>query len=164
LEGVIQIREMQPGDIDVILPIQQSSFDATPWDRKAYEEMEETLSFNRCIVAMWNAEVAGFASYRVIQDDAELLNIAVSPSRRRRGIGVLLLLGVIDAVKHSGAHRLFLEVRESNSAARKLYSRFGFEQQSRRVGYYSHPPEDALALVLATISGDNALEGPAPVK
>jgi ribosomal-protein-alanine N-acetyltransferase len=159
---------MQRGDIDAILAIQQSSFHATSWDRTAYEDMQEmpmqeTLTFNRCIVGTCNTEVAGFASYRVIQDDAELLNIAVSPSRRRRGIGVRLLLGVIDAVKRSGANRLFLEVRESNTAARGLYNRFGFEEQSRRVGYYSHPPEDALALVLATTS-DIALEGPSPGK
>lgn len=146
MEGLIQIREMSASDVEAILTIQAASLDAATWDRGAYEQTLAGVTPNRGIVALFETEVAGFASFRVIDCEAELLNLAVRPDRRRRGVGAQLIQAVMREVTRVGATRLFLEVRESNVAALNLYRRFGFEQQYRRAGYYRNPPEDALAL------------------
>ena len=146
MEGLIQIREMASSDVQAVLAIQAASLDAATWDRRAYEQMLAGATSNRCIVALFEDGVAGFASFRVIDYEAELLNLAVRPERRRRGLGTELLRAVTHEVTRMGATRLFLEVRESNTAAINLYRRFGFEQQYRRAGYYRNPPEDALAM------------------
>jgi ribosomal-protein-alanine N-acetyltransferase len=70
----------------------------------------------------------------------------VAPSARRRGIARALLERIMAEVMEAGVRALYLEVRESNSAARALYRTLGFEQVGQRRGYYQHPSEDALVL------------------
>lgn len=90
--------------------------------------------------------IAGFAGIMVIVDEAELLNIAVHPGYRRRGIGKLLLEQMIqEAVRH-GARRMLLEVRRSNCSAIDLYTRFQFTAFSERRNYYKNPVEDAIIM------------------
>jgi len=78
---------------------------------------------------------AGFALTRVVLDEAELLLLAVSPARRRHGIGEGLLRRAAEAARIMGAARLHLEVRDGNPAI-SLYKRSGFAQVGRRTGYY----------------------------
>jgi len=93
--------------------------------------------------------VAGYAVALTVLDESEILNIAVDPAMRGRGLGGRLLDAAIAEVAGRGAVAAFLEVRESNSAARELYRSRGFEELSRRRGYYRTPVEDALVLRLA---------------
>ena len=69
-----------------------------------------------------------------------------SPAARRRGIGGFLLDAMIAELRTEGVLILYLEVRESNEAARSLYESRGFVAVGRRPGYYRHPVEDALVL------------------
>jgi [ribosomal protein S18]-alanine N-acetyltransferase len=88
----------------------------------------------------------GFTVAWHVMDEGELANLAVAPQCRRRGIGRALLEAVtIDALGR-GTSRLYLEVRESNLAARQLYADAGFEEVGRRKQYYRQPVEDALIL------------------
>jgi ribosomal protein S18 acetylase RimI-like enzyme len=79
---------------------------------------------------------------RVSEDEFEILNLAVAPESRRRGLGRALLLA---ALARGG--RWFLEVRESNAAARALYGSLGFREIGERRAYYNDPPEKAIVLV-----------------
>jgi ribosomal-protein-alanine N-acetyltransferase len=79
-------------------------------------------------------------------EEAEILNLAVDSTRRRQGIGSLLMQNALAACKAVGARKIFLEVRDSNEAARKFYLRMGFTEVGRRREYYSRPLEDALIL------------------
>ena len=94
--------------------------------------------------------IAGFALIRVVEDEAELLTIAVDPKWRGKRIGQALLKAVFDDLLTTPARRMFLEVSEENAPAIKLYQREGFATISSRKGYY--PKADgsqATALVMA---------------
>ncbi len=93
-----------------------------------------------------NAEVAGFLVAKRIHAEWEIENIAVSGSARRRGLGTRLVGELIDLAKSRGGQAIFLEVRESNLAARMLYEKWAFEVAGRRKSYYDNPVEDALVL------------------
>lgn len=91
-------------------------------------------------------EVLGYALTRVVLDESELLNIAVSTKARRRGVGVALLRAAMETCRAHGAEWMLLEVREANLAARALYDRYGFVPVGRRAGYYHSPREDAIVM------------------
>ena len=82
----------------------------------------------------------------VMADEGEIADVAVLPAAKRRGIARALLERMSAELAEEGVHALFLEVRESNTAARALYSALGFAEVGRRPAYYRHPSEDALLL------------------
>ena len=90
--------------------------------------------------------VAGYVVGWHVLDEAELANLAVDPGIRGRGIGRLLLDAMLADARSRESARVFLEVRESNEAARQLYASRGFGQVGRRTKYYRGPEEDALIL------------------
>jgi ribosomal-protein-alanine N-acetyltransferase len=93
-----------------------------------------------------NSEIAGMIVVRTVAGEAEVLNLAVLPTRRRRGLASGLVQAALARARAAGAHRAFLEVRESNVGARGFYANMGFTEAGRRRGYYSNPIEDALVL------------------
>jgi [ribosomal protein S18]-alanine N-acetyltransferase len=86
----------------------------------------------------------GFLVARVIGSEWEIENIAIAGPARRRGLGTRLLGEFLDGVRAQGAEAVFLEVRESNRAARSLYEKWAFAESGRRKAYYSAPVEDAV--------------------
>lgn len=148
MERISQIRHMAGSDVDAILAMQAASPEAAAWNRQAYEMILAGSNINRCLVAMREDKPAGFACFRVIGGEAELLNLAVLPELRRQGIAAQLLEAVIREAAGNGAADLFLEVRDSNLAALALYKQFGFQLNHRRPGYYRNPPADALTMHL----------------
>jgi ribosomal-protein-alanine N-acetyltransferase len=90
--------------------------------------------------------LAGYAFARVIAGEAEILNVAVLPSYRRQGVGRQLLDSILAAVTAGGAVEVFLEVRESNQAARFLYETRGFRAVGVRTDYYRKPRENAVIM------------------
>lgn len=118
---------------------------AAPWDQAALAELLASPG----VFAV--AEEDGFILIRVVVDEAEILTLAVRPSARRAGLGARLVEAALVRAAALDAERMFLEVAESNGAARALYARSGFVEMGRRRGYYSHADgrrEDALTLVL----------------
>lgn len=97
-------------------------------------------------VAEEDGEVAGFLVARRVASELEILNFAVRPERRVRGIGASLLGEALAWGATFHAERAFLEVRASNLAALRFYEHHGFEVTGRRPRYYSAPIEDALVL------------------
>jgi len=127
------IRAGVAGDLERVEAIQQASPEASQWTVSDYLY----YSFS---VAEIDGAVAGFAVWRGVDvDEWELLNIAVDPAFRGRGVGRAL----IDALP---AGRVFLEVRESNAGARRLYEQCGFVAIGKRRRYYQHPAEDGIVL------------------
>jgi [ribosomal protein S18]-alanine N-acetyltransferase len=130
------IRPMRDSDADAVACIQAAAQEASQWDPRGY------LAFEAFVVEV-EGEVAGFAvSRRTAPDEAEILNVAVAPRWRRRGLARLL----IERATPAEARALFLEVRESNEAARAFYRAAGFTEYGRRPDYYSHPLEAAILM------------------
>ncbi len=117
----VVVRRGGPGDLDSIDRIQSASPEAAQWNVREYLEYDFA-------VAVCGECVAGFAiARRVAEGESELLNLAVDPAFRRRGIGRRLLAEL--TTSHPGV--LWLEVRESNGVARKFYESLGFGESGR---------------------------------
>lgn len=91
-------------------------------------------------------DLVGYMCYWLVFDELRLMNLAVEPSMRRRGIASDLIRHMLSVGRESGAVRAVLEVRASNAAARALYERVGFRQVALRRRYYTDPVEDAVLL------------------
>lgn len=94
----------------------------------------------------------GYIAVSIAADEAEVLRVAVRPEYRGRGIGRALLKTAVSALASRGARAVFLEVRESNLPARRMYRSAGFAECGRRRKYYRSPPEDAILMMLETQS------------
>lgn len=134
------------GGAEELYGIARRCFSA-PWSRLVFADMLEDDGCGFFCARACGAAV-GFCAVRAAADEGELLDIAVLPDYRRRGIGAALLDAGIEYLRGAGAGRIFLEVRESNSAARGLYASRGFSLCGRRRNYYSSPLEDAVVMVL----------------
>jgi ribosomal-protein-alanine N-acetyltransferase len=119
-----------------------------PWSEA---EIADLLASPLCFVL---DESQGFVMGRVVAGEAELLTIAVDPSAQGQGVGTRLMRQFLLALDRRGADRVFLEVAESNAAARALYTRAGFAVTGRRRGYYHGPDGMAVdAVVMARAVG-----------
>jgi [ribosomal protein S18]-alanine N-acetyltransferase len=132
----IELRPGSRGDLVSIAQIQAVSPEASQWDVQEYLKYE-------LLVAVCGGRVAGFAvARRLAEGEAELLNLAVDPAFRRRGVGRRLVAEV--ASFHPGM--LWLEVRESNANARKFYQSLGFCEAGCRPSYYPDSAEGAIVM------------------
>jgi ribosomal-protein-alanine N-acetyltransferase len=142
-----RIRPARPADGERLVPLERLCF-TDPWSALAFDELLR-FPLTVALVAEQQNEILGYLIARVVAEEAEILNLAVVPERRRTGLGADLLEAGLTALQESGATRVWLEVRESNAAAQALYRRRGFEAVGRRTRYYKRPVEDALVLSLA---------------
>ena len=88
----------------------------------------------------------GYVGSQSSIDEADIMNVAVHPDFRRRGVAEALIIRLVSDLKERGIHALLLEVRVSNTPAITLYEKLGFSQVGRRKNYYHNPKEDALIL------------------
>ncbi len=130
-------------DLDVVAAIEQASY-ATPWSREHFRD-EISASYSWPLVAVDEGSVVGYLCLMCLFEEAQVLNVAVSPTLRGRGIARLLLERAVVLAREKGAKRLLLEVRASNSAAISLYERIGFGRTGIRSRYYDHT-EDAVLM------------------
>ncbi|MBI4464368.1 MAG: ribosomal protein S18-alanine N-acetyltransferase [Acidobacteria bacterium] len=141
------VRQMEARDVATVLAIIAAAPEAAGWGREAFEKFLTEPARGSCWVAEEQEQLAGFVCFRVLGNEAELLNLAVLPGARRQGVGSRLLEAALDKAAEAGATKMFLEVRDTNGEALRLYERWGFRRCGRRVGYYTNPPADALLLV-----------------
>lgn len=136
---------MGPSDLDGVMAIEEVSF-PTPWSPEMFLE-DFPRDFSDALVAAGTEdEVLGYAVCWTLAGESHLLNIAVHPARRGRGIGRALLSECIRRAARAGASLLFLEVRAGNEAAQRLYRSMGFVFRGIRKGYYTDTGEDAVIL------------------
>ena len=126
--------------------MERSSY-ADPWPASAFAALPDNPRVFFVVARSRPGEpIVGYAIAWHVLDEGELANLAVAPASRRRGIGRALLHAVLEDSRQRGVRELYLEVRESNVAARQLYASHEFEQVGRRKEYYRSPVEDALIL------------------
>ena len=104
----------------------------------------ETPALRLALVVEHQSAVQGFAVARVLVREWELENIVVADRAQRRGLGTRLLGELVSLARSQGAQSIFLEVRESNQAARSLYLKCAFVENGHRKSYYQNPPETAI--------------------
>jgi ribosomal-protein-alanine N-acetyltransferase len=138
------VRPAGAGDLPRIMDIAKRSATAAQWSEAHYQQL---FSPGRLALLVEDAgEVTGFIVGRETAEEWEIENIAVSGVARRRGLASRLVGEFLHRARNSGAREVFLEVRESNRAARVLYEKWAFIEAGRRKQYYQNPVEDALVL------------------
>ena len=116
-----------------------------PWSENSVaSELKNPLS---CwLVAEEDGVAAGYIGSQTVMDESDMMNVAVHPDHRRKGVAESLVNELIEALKKRGSRCLTLEVRASNEPAKALYEKLGFVQVGLRKNYYRNPKEDALIL------------------
>ncbi len=137
------IRPATPADIRDMLALEQRAVTAAHWTEAEYAKLF-SAGQQRVALVIDDDGVRGFVVARGLAGEWEMENIAVAGEARRRGLATRLVGELLDRARDQGATAVFLEVRESNLAARRLYEKWAFEECGRRPGYYSQPTEDAI--------------------
>ena len=138
------IRRMTLEDVQGVYEISESSFSES-WTLESIQK-ETRNPVASYFVAERDGNVVGYGGLWHVLDEGEVINIAVNKPFRRQNIGEKLLQALF---KEAGAYNLsviHLEVRESNTPARRLYEKFGFKEIAKRKGYYHQPTEDAVIM------------------
>jgi ribosomal-protein-alanine N-acetyltransferase len=143
-----RIRPLTAADLDAVEAIERTIYEF-PW---TLGNFRDSLAAGYSCWALHGAD--GLIAYAVMMlgaNEAHLLNLSVAAPCQRRGFAARLLEHLLKVARDYGADILFLEVRPSNVAARRLYARYGFRQAGTRRGYYPARDgrEDALVLSLA---------------
>ena len=158
----IRIRPAQASDLPRLVEIASHSATAAQWNQTEYLKLfapkqhpnhpesppqdQGQIQHRTALVVEQAGGVAGFIVGRQVADEWEIENIAVTGAARRCGLGSRLVGELLDHVRSRGGKTVFLEVRESNRAARALYEKWAFIEVGRRKSYYQNPAEDALIL------------------
>lgn len=149
MDAPFQIRPATPADVPAVVAIECASF-SDPWS--AHDFHECIAASLTVLVAVRRGDVAGYVVARAAADEGEILNLAVGAAHQRRGLGRALVRQALAGLAARGARTVYLEVRESNAAARGLYEGLGFVVQARRANYYRRPVEAALVLKAAILA------------
>jgi ribosomal-protein-alanine N-acetyltransferase len=143
------IRRATAADIPDLMELENDSATAAHWSTKQYETAFSGEPPPRVILIIQeDAGVQGFIAGRTLGEEWEIENIAVAGLERRREFGTRLVGAFLDLARGRGADTVFLEVRESNLAARRLYAKWNFVERGRRRLYYHDPEEDAIVYQL----------------
>ena len=138
------IRKMNLGDVSAIAELEKLCF-SDPWSENSIaSEADNRLSY--WLVAEVDGVVVGYVGSQTVLDASDMMNLAVSPDHRRKGIGQALVNALVEHLRQNKVIALLLEVRVSNAPAIALYESLGFEQVGRRPKYYHNPREDALIM------------------
>jgi ribosomal-protein-alanine N-acetyltransferase len=143
------IRPAKPADIPAMMRLVSHSATAAHWSCEQYERVLGGDSPRREAWVIEESVLQGFLVAHEVAGEWEIENIAVAGQARRRGLGTRLLGEFLRRVQSEGATAIFLEVRESNHAARSLYEKWAFAESGRRPRYYTQPEEDAIVYRLA---------------
>ena len=153
LSHLILIESATPEMLGEIFDIEQACFSA-PWTRKMLEAELSGNPFAHFLVARaadscsGHARIVGYFCFWVVFEELRLMNLAVVPTFRRRGVATQLVCAAVRMGLEKGAARAMLEVRASNAEAQALYHRLGFRRSSVRARYYVSPEEDAVLMDL----------------
>jgi len=144
VKTAVEIRALAPSDLNDIEDIEHRSYD-TPWSRSMFAgELAKPASL--CVGAFEGEQLGGYLIVSRYVDAWHIMNIAVSPDFRRRGIATALLERLFELTDDGSRRGYTLEVRVSNDGAIRLYERLGFTARGIRRGYYTDNREDALIM------------------
>jgi ribosomal-protein-alanine N-acetyltransferase len=139
-------RTLESDDLDAVAALEAASF-TNPWTREMLErELRQSNVARVYVLRAAGHRVAAFCACWVVHDELHINTIAVHADLRRQGLATVLMRSLLDEVAREGVARAYLEVRQSNLPAQRLYESLGFALAGVRRQYYSHPVEDALVL------------------
>lgn len=141
---MIEILEMTEADVPIVSRIEEETF-SMPWSAKDFLEMIQ-CEYAYYVVAKEADEILGCCGIRNMCGDGEITNVVVKDACRRKGIGEIMVRGLMEQSRELGVRNYTLEVRESNHAAICLYEKLGFTVEGRRKNFYERPREDALIM------------------
>ena len=138
------IERMNETHVVAVAALEKLCF-ADPWSEKSIaSELQNPLAL--WLVAVEDDVVCGYIGSQSVMGESDMMNVAVNPDFRRKGIGEALVIALSEELKAVGNTSLTLEVRISNAPAISLYVKLGFSQVGLRKNYYRNPREDALIL------------------
>ena len=141
---MMEIVKMEHSHVASIAALEKLCF-SDPWSENSIAyELTSRLSY--WLVAVENGEVVGYIGSQSVLGESDMMNVAVHPDHRRKGVAEALVLALAKDLKERDNVCLTLEVRVSNEPAIALYEKLGFTQVGRRPNYYRNPREDALIL------------------
>ncbi|MEK4520653.1 ribosomal protein S18-alanine N-acetyltransferase [Psychrobacillus sp. FSL W7-1457] len=142
----ITYRKMTLEDIDQVLLIEEEAF-AHPWTREAFEHEMTTNLYSYYLVAETEEkDIVGYCGMWIVMDESHITNVAVAERMRGHRIGEGLMREAIRIVKSQKGVLMTLEVRVSNTIAKNLYYKLGFQDGGIRKNYYTDTQEDALVM------------------
>lgn len=140
----VEIVPLKESHVEEISKINSLSFH-TPWSKESIlKELDN--KFARYVVASIDGRVIGYGGVWLIVDEGHITNIAVHPEYRGIGVGDMLVDSIIEICNLEDIDGVTLEVRESNTPARRLYEKHGFIDEAKRKGYYQDTKEDAIIM------------------
>lgn len=139
------LRPMSGDDVFEVEKLERACF-SDPWSERTLREMLESGFDEAWVLELSGGGLAGYANFRFLAGEGELMRIAVFPEFRGRGLGRKLMERLDISAREQGAAELTLEVRAGNLAARGLYEAFGFQAEAVRKAYYRDPVEDAVIM------------------
>ena len=143
----MDFRRSIPADATGIARLEEEIFS----DAWSYRDVQDLICTegSMCFSALEDGEVIAYVIGRLIAPEGEIYRIAVSPHKRKRGIGYRLLDYAVKTSRGKGLERLFLEVRSKNIPAINLYRAYGFNEIGMRKNYYKDPQDDAIVMLKA---------------
>jgi ribosomal-protein-alanine N-acetyltransferase len=149
----MRIRTAIRDDFPALLSLERAAGSAAHWTEAAYGRVFDPDAPRRIALVADDGAVRAFLVARAAGGEWEIENVVVAEPARRQGLGSSLVRHLLALATQDAADAVWLEVRESNAAARALYLRCGFRETGRRRGYYSDPEEDAVLyeLVLGSL-------------
>jgi len=146
----MNVRPATPADIPAMMKLVNHSATAARWSLAHYDQVFGTEAPRRiALIVEESVGIQGFLVAHEVAAEWEIENLAIAGAARRRGLGTRLLGAFLDDARAQGATAVFLEVRESNRAARSLYENWAFVESGRRPAYYTEPQEDAIVYRLS---------------
>ena len=144
-QSVPEIRRMVSADLPEVERIEQENF-SRPWTAEDYQGFldREDADF---LVAVVDGRIVGYIGEYGLPDEGDITNVSVDRRYRNRHIGTCLVSGLIQTAGARGIRKIFLEVRESNAPAIRLYENAGFRKTGVRRNYYTSPVEDAVLMM-----------------
>lgn len=140
----MKITKMTQSHVRQVAELEALCF-SDPWSEiSVASELKNELAY--WLVAEENDRVAGYVGSQTVLGETDMMNIAVHPDFRRKGVAEALVNALVSDLKDMGSRCLTLEVRASNIPAQRLYEKLGFSQIGKRPKYYHNPKEDALIL------------------
>jgi tRNA threonylcarbamoyl adenosine modification protein TsaD/ribosomal-protein-alanine acetyltransferase len=140
-----RLRPMRDADLPRIVAIERACF-PTPWTQGMFLDELVQGESRYWVVADSPWGLLGYGGLMEADDEGHVMNLAVRPDARGRGLGTAMLSWLVEHARERGLRRLTLEVRPSNAEAIELYRRAGFHEVGRRPGYYSDSGEDGLVM------------------
>ena len=146
-----KIREMKKEDIPAIMILEKELF-STTWEEEMFlEEIDKQYAY----IMEIKDKIIGYICGWKLLDEFNVTNIAIATDYQRKGFAKALVQFLMSKLLDEKCFKFFLEVRESNDSAKKLYKNMGFSLIGSRMNYYHSPDEDALVFGINLIEGQN---------